>query len=193
MALYELYLYLANDFTTTAASTVQANNTDIWPSAALVPSYAYLPLSKIWLGNVGVPSASSAMSDRIIYQLGMGLEDSRGDITLYGTSIESCLAGEYGLDANNAGASSMTMDIYFRLPEEKENWNKVINAELRVRYLLDENWRKRRSSTPPWVPNLGDYSVIGPVRCTWQRILMPPNSKELVSRYFVCFYTAVPR
>lgn len=192
MCLYALQLYLLNDFTGQAASSVQANNSDLWPNVSLVPSYAYLPLSKIWLG-LTAPMASSAMSGRIVYELGMGQENSRGEITLYATEVESARSPEYGLESNYPGAMSMTLDIWFRLPEETNNWNLMINAEYRVRWLLDQTWRKNRSRTPSWVPNLGDPTTAGEVLCVWQRIVSPPNARELISRYLVCFNAAVPQ
>lgn len=193
MALQAIQLYLASDVASavfTTASGVQALNTDLWSDPSLVPSYAYQSLGQIWLG---VSAASGQLLNRIVYQVGENLEASEGDISLLGDEIQSTDVSNDGFQSNEAGAETMFLDIVLSLPEERQNWNRITQADLRIRYLLDENWRKRRKGVSPYIPNLGDPTVGGNIRLRWIRHLVPSNAKELWSRYMVAYTRAVPK
>lgn len=192
MALKAVYLYIASDVQstcTTTASGVWLQNTLTWPSSSVVPDYAYKSFGAIW---VSATCASSELANRVVYKLGSKLEASLGEVTLLGTIIESVDVTNDGLRSNDPGAETMYLDIVLRLPEERQNWDKISNADLRLRYLLDENWRKRRRGTSPFIPNLGDYSIDTSVRLRWTRHMVPPNAKEIWSRFIVSYTRAVP-
>ena len=188
MSLLNVYNYLINDTMGLQASSVQASNPILFPTVASVPPYAYQPLSQIWVGS---SAGSSQMSSRVVYQLGMGLEEALGEITLMGLEIQSNEYPGHGFDSNAPGAETMELVVVLRQPDSIKNWNRIVQAELRIRYLLDENWRKTRKRTSPFIPNT-DPSVDGDVRCTRMRQLEAPNAKELHSRYVICYTRAVP-
>lgn len=183
-------LFISSDVQTSltpSASAVFAANSDLWPNQASMPPYAYQPFGVIW---IGVNASSSDVSNRIVYKLGQNYEESRGEVTLLTSPIESVDFPNAGLQSNDVGAETAYLDLVFRLPEESQDWDRISNAELRVRWLIDENWRKHRK-LPPYIPNLGDFTCSN-VRFSWIRHMVPPNAKELWSRYLVCYNRLVP-
>jgi hypothetical protein len=109
-----------------------------------------------------------------------------------GDSIQSTDVTNDGIQSNEPGGETMFLDIVLRMPEESHNWDVITQADLRLRYLLDENWRKRRK-VAAYIPNLGDNTVGDRVRLRWIRHLVPPDADELWSRYMVAYTRAVPR
>lgn len=193
MAFKAIQLYIASDVASsvvTTASGVQAANSDLWPTVSQVPPYAYKSLGEIW---IGVSAASGTLLNRVVYKLGENLEASVGEISLLGDEIESVDVSNDGLQTNEPGGETMFVDIVLRLPEERQNWDTMQQADLRLRYLLDENWRARRHRVSRYIPNLGDNTVGGNVRLRWIRHLVPPNAKEVWSRYMVAYTRSVPR
>lgn len=193
MAREAIKLYIANDVASvvsTTASGVQALNSDLWETSAQVPSYAYRSFGQIWIGG---SAASGELANRIVYKMGSAEENALGEITLLCDEMESVDLKQEGLQTNEAGGESMYLDIVLRLPDTKKDYDRIVNAELRLRYLLDENWRKKRRGTTPYIPNLGDHTITDNVRLRWIRHLVPPNAKEVWTRYAVNFTRAVPR
>jgi hypothetical protein len=193
MSLKAVYLYLIRDIpslVTTTASGVQALNSDIWTDPSQVPPYAYQSLGQIL---VSVSCSSSQLAQHIVYQEGMSLEESTGDIALLGSPYESVELPREGFFSNQRGAETMRMRIRFSLPEETQSWDRIVNAELRIRYLLDQVWRQNRKSTSAYIPNLGDYTVSSNIFCTWQDYPNPPNAKEIFASYTLAYVRAVPK
>lgn len=193
MSLYAVWLLLANDVPsaiTTTACSVAAANPDLWSSPSLVPSYAYQSLGQILVGST---CSSGELGLHIVYKEGEALENSLSEITLIGTPFESTELPREGLDSNEIGAETLKLEIAVRLPEESQNWQRITNAELRIRYLLDQSWRKKRRNTTPFIPNLGDNSVTGQIICTYCEYAAAPNAKEIFSRYILAYTRAVPR
>lgn len=186
-----IQLYIASDIQTTltpAASTVWQKNQDLWPNFSTFPDYPWKPFGVIWIGS---SAASSDVANRTVYKMGSNLEESRGEITLLGCPVESTLVNNDGLFSNAIGEETMYLDIVLRLPQERQNFDKIMNAELRLRWLLDESWRKYRK-VAPYIANLGDPLIGGNLRLTWKRYMVPPNAKEVWSRYAVCYERLVP-
>ena len=195
MSLANIWYYLINDTVGLSASTVSSENSDLFPTAADVPPHAYKPLSEIWVGSA---SGSGEMANRVVYQHGLGFEESRGEITLRGYEIPSSEDPAEGEYSNDPGAETMRLNIVFRQPDEltatSADYQRIIQAELRVRYLLDENWRrKRRPEDGILVPATYDRSIISGIRCTRMRQLDPPNAKEFTASYIVCYTRAITR
>lgn len=188
-----IQLYISSDIQTAltpAASSVYALNSDQWSSVAEMPDFTYKPFGVIW---VGTSAASADVSYRIVYKLGQNFENAQGEITLLGCPLESNDVGNEGLHSTENGAETMYLDIVLRLPEEKQNFDKIVNAEARLRWLLDENWRKNRRGVSPYIPNLGDNLIGGNLRLRWARYMVPPNAKEVWSRYIVSYNRLIPR
>lgn len=193
MSLKALWLYLSNDVpstVTTTASGVQALNSDIWLTASSVPAYAYQSLGQMLVSS---SCSSSQLALHVVYKEGEALENSRSEIALLGSSYESVELPREGFNLNTIGAETMHLDIGIRLPEETQNWDLISNVEFRVRYLIDQVWRRKRKSTSAYIPNLGDNTVDGQIFCNFCEYLRPPNAKEIWVRYSIAFTRAVPR
>lgn len=193
MVFKAVQLYIASDIASsvvTLASSVQALNSDLWPTVAAVPSYAYQPFGTIW---INAWCSSSQLAQRVVFKLGEDIEVSQGDISLLGDEIQSTDVTNDGFQSNDPGAETMFMDIVLKLPEETEDWDRIANADIRLRWLLDENWRGRRKGVSRYVPNLGDHTVGSEIRMRWIRWLVPANAKELWSRWMVAYTRSVPR
>lgn len=194
MSLLATALYISSDVhsaVTTTQASVQAANPTLWPLVTQVPPYAYQSFGDIWISSTTFTAASGDVFGRVVYQLGANLEASLGEVTILGEGIESADVRNMGLQENTAGAETMYLNTVLRLPEELQDWNKIVNADLRLRWLLDENWRKARH-VPAYIPNLGDYTIGGNVRISWIRHLVPPNAKEVWSQYLLCYDRLVP-
>ncbi len=191
MSLRALYLYMSSDIqslNTATATSVQALNPQLFPLIASVPEYCYKPLGTML---VGVNCTSGELARHIVYKEGQGLENSSAEITLCGAPFESNYIRE-GIQSNEIGAETMRIDVIIRHPQDKGDWNTLVNIDCRIKYLLDYGWRQKRR-VQAMVPNLGDFSLDGGLMCKFEHAPDPPNAQEMVSRYWISYTRAVPR
>jgi hypothetical protein len=181
--------YLSSDTISTTSSSVSAANSDVWPTSASVADYAYKSLGELWL--LTSTPASSDLAKRIVHKFGEGRVAAEGEISLYLAPLEGSTA-DIGVRSQELGSEASFLEIVFRLPEASADWDRIINAELRVRYLLDSLWRGRRKM-PPSIPSTGDKSLNGNIFCQWDRYMSPPNANEVWVRYYLSFTRIVPR
>lgn len=185
--------FLANDIVDANPATVSASNAACWPTSADVADYGYLSLGSIW---VGVPTTSSVLASRIVYKAGEGANNALGEISLISLPTES-VENQQGLDNNSVGAIDYYMEIVYRQPDKSANWSKINNAALRVRYLLDHNWRAKRRARPNhiMVTPVVDKSlgVNEGIICRWLGYKTPPNGIEVVELWLVSQQVVVPQ
>ena len=189
--------YLAQDVIDGSASTVSTNNPTLWPTASDVPDYAFESLGTIWLG---APSLSSDLYNKIVYAFGSNTNTTgnSGEITLYTQPIESVLFDR--VKDNTIGAEETNLIIrLFKVQRPNSSTTAPLetmqNAELRLRYLLDGNWRRLRKGVPPQIPSTGDKSInpnVG-VYLTWEGFITPPTATEIQVRYKAYYVRSVPQ
>lgn len=187
--------YLCQDVVDGSAASVSAANPTIWATAADVPDYAYKSLGTIW---TGAPTTSSNLENRIVYQFG-SVTNNTIEIALFTQPVDSVLFDR--VKDNEIGAEETNLVIRLSKPQGRPgidtlaNFNTVQQAELRIRYLLDLNWRSLRKGTPPQIPSTGDKSINPSygINITWDGYISPPNAVECQFRYRVFYIRAVPR
>ncbi len=181
--------YLATDIISSTAAAAYSANTNYFSSSSVVPEYAYKSLSNLLLGS---DLASSTLINSINYRPGEARDDADGEVSILFMPQEA-VTYDFGISSNVKGAETTYMDIYIRLPEG-ETVEKVINIEMRIRYLLDYTWRTKRKTTVtattvrgPFVPKMNDRTINGDIFCLWQGWVTPPNSRECAVRYVVSY------
>jgi len=191
-----LQQYLALDVVDGDATIVSSRNPSIWPSSSYVPEYAYKSLGTLWMGR---SVSSTQFIQRINYQFGESNMAAEGEISLLTKPIESTRIPE-PFNSNTVGAETTVLDIVLRQPEGEMSVARMINVELRIRYLLDHLWRgyRRGGGIPPVSPNIpvvGDTSISQtyPVLCQWMNYLTEPTATETAVRYVVAYTRNVPR
>lgn len=190
MSVHVVRAYLLADLTSTTASAVYANNTDIFDSASDVPDYAYKSLKDIW---VGTSATSAEYSRRIVSTIGEGKTNADGTIEIVASKIEESVLASQSMRSNAVGSECSYIDIRLSLPEKSKSQSTIENAEFRIRYLIDQLWRTQRPSTTPGLDSTSDKSIVGKVLCTFYEYLSPPNALEVVVRYRLEYRRAVPR
>lgn len=183
--------FLANDISDLDPSTVSADNSASWPTSADVADYGYLSLASIW---VATATTSSTLASRITYSAGMGTNTAIGEIALIYLPMES-VENQQSIENNATGALDYYMEIVYTLPDKQANWNKINNASLRVRYLLDLNWRRKRKAKPIHIsvtPKV-DKSLDGGLICRWLGYKTPPNGISVVELWLVSQEIVVPQ
>ena len=183
--------YLMQDVVDGVAATVSANNAGFWPLASDVPDYAFKSLGTIWFGSV---TPSSTLGNQIVYRLGLA-DTATNEITLYTLPMESVVFDS--IRDNTIGAEESNLIIRLIKPQKSSttNFETIQNTELRIRYLLDMNWRRLRKGVYPNITSTGDNSLdptFG-VKCMWDGYLTPPNAVECQVRYKIYYRRAVPR
>lgn len=192
--------YISQDTVDGSAATVAASNPNLWSSAADVPEYAYLSLAQIWTGT----NLSSRLEDTIVYRFGMNDTASidprtpsaknPGEISLFTRPTESVLSDR--IKDNTIGAEESNLVIRIEKATGKNlSLDTIMNVELRLRYLLDSNWRRLRKGVTPNIPSTGD-NTLDPQRgvfCIWDGFAGQPTATECIVRYRIYYYRAVPR
>lgn len=184
---------LAADLTDGSASTVSSRNSSLWPTAGVVPEYAYKCLGSLWAST----SVSSVLLSRINYQFGEYQTAPEGEISLYTAPIESVRLEE-PMFSNAPGAETTFLDIILSQPPGEMSVNRMENVELRIRYLLDYIWRSQRrgggiTPTPAQLTASGDSSISNTILCMWHSYLTPLRATEVGVRYVVAYNRNVPR
>ena len=189
MSIEAVQLYLCQDVLVGLASSAQVANPE-WATSE-PPWYSYKSLGQMLVLN---SCPTGVLSSRIVCKLGEGKEDARGDIILQPTDYESTAYRSIGFNSNTPGAETTVLDLKFSLPNAPGvgSYQRMLNLVLRVRYLLDETWRKKRGA-PPYIPNVGDPTVGSLIRCVWQKDESPIRAEESYQKYILCYNRIVPR
>lgn len=194
MTAQAIQYYLCQDVVDGSAAAVSAANAAFWPSPANVPSYAYESLGTIWTGAATV---SSVFRNDIVYRFG-NVDETNTEISIFTQPIES--ANFDRVRANTIGAEETNVVIRLfkaqtRATNKNDGMDLIKNAELRIRYLLDSNWRRLRKGTAPFIPSTGDSSLdpsVG-VYLVWDGFISPPSAVECHIRYRAYYVRAVPK
>ncbi len=191
-----IQMYLATDVIDSNPITVQSRNSSIWPSVSDLPLYTYLSLGHLWFGKL---VSSTELIKRINYQFGEGALSAKGEISLLTKPVESVRIPE-PLLSNSPGAETTFLDIILRQPEGEMSVARMMNVELRIRYLLDYIWRSQRRGggikpTSSTIPVIGDTSISQdlPPICMWSNYITEPTATEMAVRYVVAYQRNVPR
>lgn len=176
--------YLQTDVLVSSASSVRALNPGKWAADADVPAYMFQPLYTIWT------PPSSSLSDfrtRITGSSGQRTTKAFGYIEVVPLMYDNAFNPETMID-DETGSESAIVDILFSIPRPvpTAQFDQLKMAELRVRLLLDYNWRTKAGKTP-LIP-VATSSTIDSSNyffCFFQQFLNDPNASEVVVRYKV--------
>lgn len=183
--------YLMQDTVSGSASTVSTDNPNLWPTAADVPDYAYKSLGNLWLSSA--TPVSSQLGDSIVYRFGQN-DTATNEISIFTQPIESVISDTMRDNTIGAEESNLVIRIT-KTATSSSSVDLIQNIELRLRYLLDINWRRRRRGTPPFIPSTGDKSLdsaVG-VLCEWDGYVTMPNAIQTIVRYKTYYVRGVPR
>ncbi len=181
---------LAADITDLDPSVVSANNSAAWPTSGDVADYGYKSLGTIW---VGPGTSTPTLTSRLVYKAGEGTNNALGEISLIALPMES-VENQQSIENNSTGALDYYMEIVYRIPDKQANWDKIQNASIRVRYLLDYNWRRKRKLGPAIkVSPAVDKSLNGGFLCRWLGYKTPPNGIEVVELWLISQELVVPQ
>lgn len=119
-----------------------------------------------------------------------------GEISIYVSPIEAVRIPEAFM-SNQPGAETSFLEFVLRQNEGSMSVPRMEQVELRIRYLLDYKWRSTRrggiTPTPPFIPCVGDKTIIPPILCQFDQFMAPITSTETWVRYIVSYTRAVPR
>lgn len=181
--------YLSTDTVDTTAALVRAANPSMhWTSDNQVPVYLYQSLATI----LGV--APSDLPRRIVAIA--GTNESVADAFIQICPVYDESAGHPdGFQFDFSGGEYAVVNILFSKgrPVPAANNKTLINAELRVRMLLDYTIRDLCAGKGPSLPSVAtaaDNSIVsteeyGYFVCKWGSLLKEPNASEMVSKYKV--------
>lgn len=169
---------LINDYIDRTAADVMAANPGMFDSVSEVPEYLYLSLKTLWLG---AGAASGDFAKRVVADLGTGMESSAGCITIFTTQIEDQADDNQTFQDDRYGAEVAMVEIYMNIPRVNTDIDILMNAGLRIKYLLDYNARILRGLTT----NL----LVSP---TVDNSILSPQSGSGV-RYFIMRYLGLTR
>ena len=96
----------------------------------------------------------------------------------------------------NTGLMEFDMEIIYKMPQGKEDYDRLWETSLKVRYLLDRSWRAKRK--------LGGIIKVDPVvdkgmeasdglLCEWCGFTSPPNGYEMAERWHVKYQVVIPK
>lgn len=195
-ALATIKQFLANDNTDSTAAVASAANITDWPTSADVPDYAWKCFGHIWyLGWQDGVTTPTDVAKTIKYKRGEETNATQ-EIVLLHLPVDAGTDPE-GWDTNPPGARmSFDMEVVYKLPEGKEDYDLLWETAIRVRYLLDKTWRRTRKLGPiikvsPPV-DLGMTAGDGLI-CEWQGFVLPPNGFEMSERWHVHYEIVVPK
>ena len=187
--------FLSTDVVNSDPSVVLSRNSSTWSNVGDLPLYTWTSLGTLWMGRI---VSSTELITRLNYQFGEGEFSAEGEISLLTRPIESVRIPEAWY-SNDAGAETTYLDMVLRQPENEMSVARMMNVELRLRYLLDNKWRATRRGggvyTSPNIPNSGDTSISQdmPILCQWMNYLTEPTAVEMAVRYVVSYQRNVPK
>lgn len=193
MSLSTIRRFLSLDCVDGDAAAVSARNSEVWPTANDVADYAYKSLASIWL--LSLPITSAALANTITYKKGEMLGNTVQEINLLSLPEESYQNQESTLN-NHPGALDYYMEVIYKLPQKVSDYDRLMNTSLRVRYLLDHRWRRKRGEKPNYiktVPIVDKSLDQGGIICEWLGFTYPPNGSEMVERWLVRQIVIVPQ
>jgi len=179
--------YLLSDVVDSTASATRAANPLIgWTVDADVPQYLYTSLSTLWMGASGVADYST----RILAT--QGESKTRigfpGYIEVIPYPSESIYESDGMLD-DAIGAERSMIKIFFQTerPVKTTDFERLKQAELRIRCLLDEKQRGLSKKSPN-IPISGDSTIdnftsASMFKCVWEKFDLAPDASEIVITY----------
>lgn len=181
--------YLISDDTASDPAVVAASNSECWSQACDVPAYAYQPLTQIFLGTTGT---SIELEKSINFSFGEGRQNPRGEISLIIMPVESVRLPELPFNHNIPGAETAYLMVILRYPEGEGSIKRMEQTELRIRYLLDYQWRTKRK-TGCYVPSIGESSIKNPIYCKFERYETELNANQVGFVYSLAYERCVPK
>lgn len=156
----QIRLNLINDYIDRTAADVMSANPGMFDDVSQVPEYLYLSLKTLWLG---AGAASGDFAKKVVADLGTGMESSAGCITIFTTQIEDQADDNTTFQDDRYGAEVATVEIYMTIPRVNTDIDLLMNAGLRIKYLLDYNARILRGlTTNLLVSPAVDNSILSP-------------------------------
>jgi hypothetical protein len=181
---------LRNDVTTVPASTFVSLYPSVFNAASAVPTYLYTCLKDIWLANTTASGNSNTYwSDQIVSTYGYGNSGRRTiDVTFLRTQDG---INSPNNQSNTVGAEYAEIFIYFKIGDvlQPGDVDRITNAELRVRRLIDYNYRVNITKTPIFTSDDLTIDPNYPIQPYWQGFIGKDQSpsKECAALYF-CTY-----
>lgn len=177
---------LGLDITDTTAVAVAALNPDIFTDPSEVPAYLYMSLGSIWLGS----AKAADLPKYITAELGGGKTKADGSIVIIERQVMESVLQPMGSRIDITGAEASTVDILIQKPRNTLGGT-VKDAELRIRYLLDQTLRGERYISPdlstrdlsnePYDKSIRD----GLFKCQWRGYMYEPHISQITTRYIV--------
>lgn len=170
-----------------ASAWVAAYPTTFSTGASGVPAHFYTSLRDIWSQAVGATISDSDWQNKyIVSSFGEGNSRSR---TLEVCNVRTIDQADWprGLpQSNSIGAEATEVWIYLKLPDQvSSSISSVISeAELRIRRLIDYNYRVNTCKTRMFSANNPSFS--GDMKCYWNGFLQD-SSKESFIKYFTAY------
>lgn len=168
-----------------ASAWVEAYPTFFAAGASSVPEYLYKSLKDIWLPGSTITQWENAITS----VFGLGYSGSR---TIDVTQVRSLDQADFPKQfpqGNDTGSDGTEVHVYLKLPDNVQTANstKVAMGSMRVRKLLDHNWRTNYDrqvivSTNPMIRN------DRPIWALWQGFVSVEDIKSIRVIFYV-FYT----
>lgn len=181
---------LRNDTLSVAASTFVTAYPLQFNAASAVPTYLYQCLQDIWL--TGTTTSTTKWADQVTDSLGPGNSGARTIDVITTRIVDQIDAPEGYPSSNEYGAEFAEIYIYFKLGGAISavdiSSDRVKNAELRTRFLLDYNWRVNTNHNYE-IP-ITDLSINSSSdnKAYWKGVTNPQSSKDAAALY-CCTYT----
>lgn len=174
------------------ASAINALNGNAYGSPSKVPLYMYTSLCTIWTGASG---NVAALDKAIVVSSGEGKDPATNAITIAPYICESdSNENEGGLENDDTGAEAALVKIFLKTSPTPTSsvFNRIQNAELRIRLLLDTIIRSKYgySSSIP-INNTGDLSIDDTAdlfMCQWLGYETEPSASQLAVNYALSYY-----
>jgi hypothetical protein len=172
-----------------ASAWVDAYPTE-FPSTGSVPLHFYTCLRDIWEQAVGATISDSDWENKyVVSSFGQGDSRSR---TIDVCNVRTVDQADFpkGLpQSNTVGAEATEVWVYLKLPDQVPVpiANVVSEAELRIRRLIDYNYRVNTCRTRMFTAE--NASIVGDMKCYFQGFLQD-DSKSSFIKYF-CAYTRI--
>src|SRR3990167_11014771 len=165
------------DVTSTAASSFVDTYPQYFSDTSQVPAHFYKSLCNIWLGS---DMATSVWANYITTSFGMG--NSRPDgIEIIPTRVLESIKHPDSIRNNAIGAEYAEMVIYLKIPGKPTIDNKIRDAELRIRRLIDWNYRGLRNQARFFASVSTDNTINPdqPIKCQFREYITYVNEKQL--------------
>lgn len=179
---------LRNDVVSMAASSwVAAYPTTFSAGASSVPEYLYLSIKDIWAPEATV---SDWQTKYVVSTFGLGYTGPKTvDVCQY-RSLEQGDWPKQFPASNDVGADGAEIHVYLKLPDNVSlnNSSKTAQGAMRVRKLLDHNWRTnldRQGQIPSGNPMIRDDESIK----VWYQGSVSVDDIKSVRMVFYAFFT----